>query len=64
MSASPLRERIAEVVQRHGSIRAAARVLQVDHAYLYRLYTGEKCNPSDALLRRLDLSRTVVYEDR
>jgi hypothetical protein len=37
-----LQQRINELVERHGSIRAAARVLDVDPVYLYRLSTGEK----------------------
>lgn len=57
-----LQERIAELVERHGSIRAAARVLMVNHAYLYRLSTGEKDDPGEELLRRLKLRRVVIYE--
>lgn len=56
-----LRARIEELVERHGSLRAAARVLKVDHAYLSRLMTGVKCAPSDALLRKLGLRRVVTY---
>ena len=61
---SVLRARIDELVARHGSLRAAARVLQMDHVYLYRLRNGEKENPSDEMLRKLGLRRVVTYEDR
>lgn len=56
-----LQERIAELAAQHGDIRAAARVLKMDHAYLYRLSTGEKTNPGDDLLRKLKLRRVVSY---
>lgn len=59
-----LQSRIAELVARHGDIRAAVRVLQVDHAYLHRLGSGEKSNPSEKMLKKLGLKRiiTVRYE--
>jgi hypothetical protein len=57
-----LQRRIWELVDRHISMRATARVLKVDHAYLSRLATGEKDNPSDALLRKLGIRRIVTYE--
>lgn len=57
-----LAERISELVEQHGSIRAAARVLQMDHAYLYRLASGEKTEPSDDVLRKLGLRKAVTYE--
>lgn len=61
-----LTRRIAALVLRHGSVRAAARVLGVDHAYLYRLMMGYKCNPSERLLRKLGVRRVVAvtYEVR
>jgi LmbE family N-acetylglucosaminyl deacetylase len=57
-----LQQRINELVERHGSIRAAARVLDVDPVYLYRLSTGEKDAPGPELLRKLKLRRVVTYE--
>jgi hypothetical protein len=57
-----LQERIRELIERHGSIRAAARVLEVDWTYLYRLSRGEKDGPGDDLLRKLKLRRVVSYE--
>lgn len=62
MAESLLQQRITELATHHGSIRAAARVLMVDHTYLYRLSTGEKDNPDDDLLRKLKLRRVVAYE--
>jgi len=52
------------LVDKHGSVRAAARVLGIDHAYLYRLKVGEKTDPSDALLKKLKLRRVVSYIGR
>lgn len=60
----PLTERIAELVEQHGSLRAAARVLDVDPGYLSRLSSGAKDEPSDTLLRRMGLRRVVSYERR
>jgi len=57
-----LEDRIQELIEHHGSVRAAARVLQVDHAYLWRLKEGEKAVPSDKLLRKMGLKRTVVVQ--
>ena len=58
-----LQNRIYELSEQHGSMRAAARVLQVDHVYLWRLAWGEKDNPSDAMLRKLGLRRVVTYKE-
>jgi hypothetical protein len=58
-----LQRRILELAEHHGSLRAASRVLQIDHAYLWRLQTGEKDNPDDALLRKLGLRRIVTYKE-
>ena len=48
-----------ELAKQHGSLRAAARVLQIDHAYLWRLQQGEKNDPSEDVLRKLELRRIV-----
>lgn len=63
MTRSLLQERIAEAIEKHGSIRAAAAVLKVDHTYLYRLERGEVNNPGSDLLRRLKLKRVITYVD-
>lgn len=57
-----LPERIAELVERHGSLRAAARVLSCDPGYLSRLSSGDKDDPGAHLLRRMGLRRVVTYE--
>lgn len=56
-----LGQRLAELVLRHGSLRAVGRVLSIDHAYLHRLYHGEKKEPSAAVLKKLGLRRVVTY---
>jgi AraC-like DNA-binding protein len=58
----PVRERIGQLIHRHGSLRACARALQIDHDYLSRLFSGEKRNPDDVLLRAMGLRRVVRYE--
>lgn len=59
-----LRARIHELAKKHGSLRAAARVLEIDHAYLSRLQDGSKLEPSDEILRKLRLKRVVTYIDQ
>lgn len=56
-----LSDRVLQLCEQHGSLRAAARVVQIDAGYLSRLMNGEKVNPSAAFLRRLGLSRHVDY---
>lgn len=57
-----LHARIVELIEQHGSLRAAARVLECDPGYLSRLQSGEKDNPEDWLLRRMKLRRVVSFE--
>lgn len=57
-----LQERIDELVAQHGSLRAVARVTEIDAGYLSRLRAGEKVNPEKDKLRRLGLRRVVSYE--
>lgn len=61
---SGLTKRICELEQQHGSLRALARVLQVDAGWLSRLRddVDNKHTPSDALLRKLGLERVVTYQ--
>lgn len=53
--------RIRELDAQHGGLRAAARAIDCDAAYLKRLQDGEKTNPSDTMLRKLGLKKIVVY---
>lgn len=57
-----LQERIDELVAQHGSLRAVARVTEIDAGYLSRLRTGENVNPGKDKLRRLGLRRVVTFE--
>lgn len=59
-----LAQRIEELTAHHGSLRAAARVLETDAGYLSRLASGEKDDPGETLLRRMGLRRVVSYERR
>jgi hypothetical protein len=59
-----LQERIDQLVAQHGSLRAVARVTEIDAGYLSRLRSGEKTEPQEAKLRRLGLRRVVSYELR
>lgn len=57
-----LADRINELVEQHGSLRAAARVLQCSAAYACRLRAGSIKEPGPLILRRLGLVRVVTYE--
>jgi len=57
-----LADRIAELTEQHGSLRAAARVLECDPGYLSRLASGEKCDPGLGLVRRMGLRQIITYE--
>jgi hypothetical protein len=57
-----LAERIAELAEQHGGLRAAARVLGYDPGYLSRLADGTKSEPGKTLLRRMGLRKIVTYE--
>jgi hypothetical protein len=57
-----LQERIDQLVVQHGSLRAVARVTEIDAGYLSRLRAGEKVNPQKDYLRRLGLRRVVTFE--
>lgn len=57
-----LYDRIEQLVAQHGSLRAVARVTEIDVGYLSRLRSGEKVNPEKDKLRRLGLRRIVGYE--
>lgn len=56
-----LQQRAAELIEQHGSTRAAGRVLRLSGPYLYRLMTGEATEPTAAVLRKLKLRRVVSY---
>lgn len=57
-----LAERIAELVEQHGTLRAAARVIDIDIGYLSRLANGEKVRPSKKFLNRMGLRAVLAYE--
>ena len=57
-----LQDRIDELVAQHGSLRAVARVTEIDVGYLSRLRAYANVNPSRDKLRRLGLRRVVAYE--
>ena len=52
---------IDKLTKKHGSLRAAARAAGLDAGYLSRLRSGDKEQPSDAVLAALGLERVVSY---
>lgn len=61
LGATTLAERIAFEVELTGSLQGVARDLDIDCGYLSRLASGEKTNPSDEVLAKLGLEKTVIY---
>lgn len=53
--------RALQLIKRHGSVRAAASAIDVDHVYLFRISTGERADPGDDVLQKLGLRRVVTY---
>jgi transcriptional regulator with XRE-family HTH domain len=51
------------LIKKHGGTRTTARVLKVDPSYVSRLANGGKGNPSDEILKRLGLIRSISYVD-
>ena len=47
------KRRIDELAAVYGSVRAVGKALNIDHAYLHRLASNEKRNPSNVVLRKL-----------
>jgi len=56
-----IQDQAKAVIADFGGIRPAARVIEIDPAYLSRLASGEKNNPSVAVLKRLCLSTPIYY---
>ena len=56
-----LASRIKELIVEYNGLRAAARYLRCDPAYLLRLHDGEKVNPGKAILKKLGLKKVVMY---
>lgn len=52
---------IAMLIRKHKGLRKAAKALDIDPAYLHRLKTGEKTNPSGDVLRKLGVRAVVTY---
>lgn len=54
-------QRIEQLIERHGSLRATARALQLDPGYLATLRHGTKTNPSEKVLKKLGLKKIQYY---
>lgn len=54
-------ERASYLVNYFGGVRRAARALQIDVAYMSRLYRGSKINPGAATLKKLGIEKYLDY---
>ena len=55
-----LSERIRELINKHGSLRAVSRVLRIDAGQLSRIKNGKK-EPSNKILKKLKLKKEIRY---
>lgn len=62
MAKTALQKHIESLISSHGGLRATARALKIDPAYLGKMQSGEKRNPSAITLKKLGLKRveTVI----
>ena len=51
---------INRLIAKHGGLRPAARAIQLDVAYLSRLRSNEKSNPSDEICKKLGVRKNVT----
>ena len=56
-----INEQIDYLLEIYGTIPKLAKALSIDRTYLYRLYVGEKKEPSDEILSKLGLEKVVTY---
>ena len=61
MEEATIRDRVRALITQHGGLRKASRAIKIDKAYLSRLGTGEKINPSTTMLARLGLRKVTVF---
>ena len=59
-----IQRKVEELIMEFSGLRRAARLLNIDPAYLHRLRMGQKKNPSQFILSKLGLRRVVSYERR
>lgn len=56
-----LQKAITALIRTHGGLRALGRATDIDPSYLKHLRDGTKATPSDAVLAKLGLERSVTY---
>lgn len=56
-----IRNRIIQLIKKHGGVNSAATKVKVDPAYFVRLRDGERNNPGDETLAKLGLKKVVTY---
>jgi transcriptional regulator with XRE-family HTH domain len=65
MELATLQVWLRKLVDKHGTVREAARATGVEQSYFWRLLDGEKTNPSEETLEKLNLREAyVLYERR
>ena len=53
---------IGRLICKHGGLRAAADAVGIDAGYLSRLGSGQKSNPTKAMLKKLGLRKVITYK--
>lgn len=56
-----IQEAVERLVKKHGSYRKAEAAIGINYAYLQRLATEARTEPSDEVLTILGLERRITY---
>lgn len=56
-----IQKAVERLVKKHGSYRKAEAAIGINYAYLQRLATAERIDPSDEVLAALGLERRISY---
>lgn len=52
---------VAALKKQHGTWRAAGAAVNINYAYLYRLFKGVKTHPDEEVLAKLGIERRITY---
>lgn len=56
-----IQEAVERLIRKHGSYRKAEAATGINYAYLQRLATADRTEPSDDVLQILGLEKRVTY---
>lgn len=56
-----LKKIVADLIKLNDGVRNLSRKVGIDSGYLCRLKQGDKTNPSDEVLEKLNIQKVVTY---